>query len=155
MNEIVQNSLTSSRFWYVELILLLLYGAGVGYECQRTADSGQGPVENLFVITAVGFLSFLAGAVVAFTWRKCKPGHLYWVSAPISGAFVFSLLFGVVWFSYNSVGYRGTVNEILAENAGFFIFRVVFLTILFSFPVLLVLALPRVAYIFNPRKILT
>lgn len=146
MNEIVRNSLASKKFWLVELIFLLLYGTGLGYECQRLADSGEFIFDKILVISAAGFVSFLVGAVVALLWRKWKPGHLYWVSAPILGSLLFSLLFGVVWFVYNSIGYR-TVSEILSENAGFFTSRIVLQSVFFSIPIMVFLALPRIILI--------
>ena len=148
MNDFVRKSLTCSTFWYLELILLLIYGVTLGYQGQRLADSGQRNLNKLVIISTAGFVSFLIGSILGFLWKKWRPNHMYWVSAPIIGTILFSLLFGVVWFVYSS---SGTVSEILSENAGFFAQRIVLQSIFFSIPVLILLALPRIAYIFLRR----
>jgi ABC-type branched-subunit amino acid transport system permease subunit len=146
-----QKALKSKEFWYLDLALSLLYGAGLGYEVQRLADSGERIPEKILIISATGFCSFLTAFIISILLKKWRPDYLYWVSTAIMGSVVFSFLYGIVWFTYNSVGHS-TVSEILSDNAGFFASRIIFQSVFFATPLLVLLALFKVLYFYYLRS---
>ncbi len=137
----IRETLSSARFWYLDFLVILLYGAGAGYEVQRTADSGEFYPEKVFRTALTGFLSYLIAFIFAMLWKRLRPKHFYWLSAAIFGSAIFAFFYGTVLFDIESSAVR-SISERFKDSS------VVFLTIMFAVPTLILLLLLRVVFFF-------
>jgi hypothetical protein len=148
----IRETLSSSKFWYLDLIVILLYSFVSGFLVQRSADSGDLYPEKVLRTLTAAFLSYLAAFIIAVFLKKWRPNHIYWFSAALIGSMIFAFLYGVVIFIANSLGNQ-SLSEILRENSAFFVVRIVFQSILFAVPIVSLLAFLRILhYWFHHRQ---
>lgn len=139
----IRETLSNSKLWYLDLILILLYSIALGSLVQRAAGSGELYPEKFSRTLTAAFLSYLAAFIIAMLLKKWRSNHIYWLSAALVGSIIFAFLYGVVIFIANSLGNQ-SLSEILRENSAFFVVRIVFQSILFAVPLVFMLAFLRV-----------
>lgn len=141
----IRETLSSARFWYLDFLVILLYGVGAGYEIQNMADSSEFYPEKVFRTALTGFLSYLIAFIFAMLWKRLRPKHFYWLSAVILGSAIFAFFYGVVFFDIESSAAR-SISERIKDSS------VIFLTIMFAVPILILLLLLRVVSFFHALR---
>jgi len=131
------------RYWYVDLTIILFYSAFIGYEIQRTADSGEIRTDKIMQTLLYSIMSYLLGFAIAALWSRRKLQPPYWLTASVLGSVAFAFAYGVWLFVLRSSNDTNEAVLLIESETGFLVGRVVLLALFFTLPLSCILLATR------------